>query len=542
MFHTFSSIRFKTLLLVVLVILGSDTLFAQTAGGYGWVGTSLIIAAAVLLLSVIGILTNNFISNEEERFGQRTNTPLLPGFIQGLFQRPMPEYAKGKPSFSFSKGHDIKLKGSATKQLSAPDITRYALQPPNYRGIAPIPKLLVGVGDEVKAGDQVFFDKGNPDIKYVAPVSGEVIEVNRGAKRAITEIVILADKEQQYRELPSIDLSNCTREELVSYLLDTGLWPSIVQRPYDIVADPSAVPSNIFISTFDTAPLAPDNEFVIQGHEAAFQLGLNALSKLTDGKVYLGLNANAKSGSSFEAFDNAECVYFRGAHPSGNVGVQMHHIAPISNNKIAWTAGVQEVINIGYTIHSNAYNADRIIAIAGQMLNAPHYVKTKLGANISELLDTEEITDQRIIAGDPLSGIQKDKNGYVDAHADQLTIIEEGDKYELFGWLLPSLKPSISRTYPNFLFKDMEFKGETNTHGEERAFVVSGQYEQMLPMDIYPQHLMKAILTKDLEKMEGLGIYELSEEDVALCEFACTSKQPLQKILREGLEMMRAQG
>ncbi|MDH3244210.1 MAG: NADH:ubiquinone reductase (Na(+)-transporting) subunit A, partial [Saprospiraceae bacterium] len=356
----------------------------------------------------------------------------------------------------------------------------------------------------------------------------------------------IPDKEQRYRQVPSVDLNTVSREELITFLIDTGAWPFIRQRPYNLVAKPGDVPENIFVSTFDTAPLAPDNDFIIQGQENEWEKGIETLTKLTDGKVYLGLNANGTDApaKAFTNISSAEKVWFSGPHPVGNVGVQIHHIHPVSSTNIAWVLGVQDVIVIGRLFTEGRFNAERLVALTGQGVEDRKYVRVPLGAKISELVKGQELTDaHRIISGDVLSGHKKSKEGYLDFYDDQLTVIDEGKEYEMFGWLLPlKMRPSTSKTYPNFMFPDVEFEVNTNTHGERRAFVVTGQYESMLPMDIYPQHLMKAILTNDYEKMEGLGIHELAEEDIALCEFACTSKQPLQHILRQGLDMMREQG
>ncbi|MCL4113853.1 UNVERIFIED_CONTAM: hypothetical protein GTU68_043603 [Idotea baltica] len=400
-------------------------------------------------------------------------------------------------------------------------------------------------GAEVLAGEPLFFDKKRPSIQYVSPVSGEVVGINRGSKRSIVEVVILADKEQKFKEVAAIDIDTISREELVSFLLENGGWTMLRQRPYDIVPEEDVVPDNIFISTFDTAPLAPDYSVIISGQEAHFQAGVKLLSKLTSGKVHVGLDANGDTAPStaFSTVEFAEKHWFSGPHPSGNVGVQIHHTAPIGKG-LAWICGVQEVITLGKLLTERKFDTSRIVAIGGEGISAPRHVTTKQGAKLSDLLAGEDLGSlQRIISGDVLSGKAKSGDSYLNFYDDQVSVIPEGKEYELFGWLLPSLaKPSVSRTFPGFLFKDMQYDVTTNTHGEERAFVMTGQYEELLPMDIYPQHLMKAILTQDFEKMEGLGIYELSEEDIALCEFACTSKQPLQHILRSGLDIMREQG
>jgi len=410
--------------------------------------------------------------------------------------------------------------------------------------MSPIPKVVVAEGDEVKAGDTLFFDKKRPEIMYASPVSGEVVEVKRGAKRAITEVIILADKEVAYKAVSAPAIDTVSREDLVSFLLESGAWPMINQRPFGIVADQSVTPRDIFVSTFDTAPLALDYSTVIAGNEAAFQAGVDVLGKLTDGAVHLGLDGRgAEPVAAFANVNGAQKHFFAGKHPAGNVGVQIHHAAPIKGSDIVWTLDVQDVITIGKLFTENKFDASRMITVAGAQVAEPKVIKVHQGANIGDLVAGNlKDVKTRIIAGDVFTGKETTVDDFLGFGDDQITVIREGDEYEAFGWLLPiKPRPSISGTFPNFLFPNHEFEGETNTHGEKRAFVVSGQYESVLPMDIYPQHLMKAIMAGDFEKMEGLGINELSEEDIALCEFVCTSKMPLQSILRDGLDMMREQ-
>ncbi|RMF01601.1 MAG: Na(+)-translocating NADH-quinone reductase subunit A [Bacteroidetes bacterium] len=466
--------------------------------------------------------------------------------MRSWFKSPAPDYTEGAPLTILSKGFDINLEGEASGEVQeATGITRYAIQPPNFRGLQPIPKVVPEIGDSVKVGDVIFYDKKMPEIQFVAPVSGELIELNRGAKRAITELVILADKEQQYKQFtpPSLDAPVA---ELRKFLMESGGWSLLRQRPYNIVPAPQDVPRDIFISTFDTAPFAPDNNLIVAGREADFQAGLDVLQRLTEGKVYLGLDARGKEAPA-AAFTQARGVvkhYFKGKHPAGNVGVHIHHIAPVSGTDKVWTLGVQEVITLGKLFTAGIFDTSRVVALAGAELKEPKYVRTYAGAHLGELLKDNLAHDHvRIISGDVLSGEAKSADNYLNFYDDQVSVIEEGDYYELFGWLIPSkLRPSISNTYPNFLFPDLKFRADTNTHGEKRAFVVTNDYEQVMPMDIYPQHLMKAILVNDIERMEGLGIHELVEEDVALCEFVCVSKQPLQQILRQGLDLMQEQG
>jgi len=477
---------------------------------------------------------------------EKDSFSLFPSFNE-LFQPTAPNYTNGAKVVNLKKGYDINLDGEASRVIDDDiPVATFAVKPGNFVGMSPIPKVVVEEGAEVKAGDILLFDKKRPEIKYVAPVSGEVLKINRGAKRSIAEVVILADKEIKYRDLPDFDLDECSRQQLVDYLLDSGAWTMIRQRPFDIIADPKDTPKAIFISTFDSAPLAPDLDFVVEGRGEAFQRGLDALAKLTPGKVHLGLDAGSQEPPStiFTEASGVEFNWFKGPHPSGNVGIHIHHIDPLAANEKIWVLGVQEVITLGSIFTEGRFNAERIVALTGAELKEPRYVATFLGANIENFVkDALQQDHVRYVSGDVLSGTEISGEGFLNYYDDQVTVLEEGDKYELFGWLLPlSPRPSISKTFPNGVFADFKFRANTNTHGEKRAFVVTGQYESMLPMDIYPQHLMKSILVNDYERMEGLGIYELSEEDIALCEFACTSKQPLQKILREGLEMMRDQG
>ena len=528
-----------------------ENLLAQGDSGFSWGSYGLIAAAVVAVLGAVVVVSENLLKVEAKRSGVELNPNkgTSSTSLKRLFRKSLPAYLSGEKVIELDKGYDIPLKGVADEKSKIEDVhtKRYAIQPPNYRGIKPIPKLEIEEGDTVKAGDAVFYDKTHPEIKYVSPVSGEFIELQRGAKRAITNLVFLADTESTtYREIPDFDLDNGSREELKKHLMAYGCWPLINKRPFDVIANPEEDPRDIFISTFSTSPLALDFDFVVEGREKEFQAGLDVLNKLTDGHVFLGLDGR-KDTPPAKAFSSAvgvEKTYFRGPHPAGNVGIQMHHIAPIHTTDVVWTLGVQEVITLGGVFTQNKYIADRVISLAGAGLQNPTYIRTKVGANLNEILeDRLQEGDNRIIVGDVLSGEKKEGDHmYLNAKANQITVIPEGNYYEPFGWLIPNkLRPTVSRTYPNFLIPGLKFNGDTNTHGEKRAFVVTGQYEKLLPMDIYLQHLMKSIMINDFERMEGLGIAELSEEDVALAEFACTSKMPLQKILREGLEYVESQ-
>ncbi|MFN7118101.1 MAG: Na(+)-translocating NADH-quinone reductase subunit A [Saprospiraceae bacterium] len=536
------------LYIAALLLLSNAQVLAQgSTSSNNYLVYGFVAIIAILILGLVVQVSDNLLAIEAKQMGvdkSGANFSIFPR-LNEIFTPNAPEYAADAPVKTLKKGLDILLQGEAPLVIDSNiQANTFAVQPGNFLGMSPIPKLEVEVGKNVLAGDVLFYDKKRPEIKYVAPVSGEIIAVNRGDKRAIKEVVILADKTIKYREIPAFNLETETREALVNFLLDTGAWSLLVQRPFDVVPEPTDIPRDIFITTFDTAPLAPNLSFVVQGREVAFQRGLDLLRKLTPGKVYLGLDARGKEApaTAFTEAQGVEKTWFRGKHPAGNVGVQIHHTAPIKPGDRVWALNVQDVITLGALLTERRFNAERVIALTGVELKKPTYVRTYIGANIADLVKDNLVKDHvRFISGDVLSGKQKAADSFLNFHDDQLTVVEEGDYYEMFGWLIPKFTPTGSKAFPNALFPDIRFKADTNTHGEERAFVMSGQYEAVLPMDIYPMHLMKAILANDFERMEGLGIYELSEEDVALCEFVCTSKQPIQEILREGLNTMYEQ-
>jgi len=532
------------LLLVLLPALG----YAQGASDGSNLLQLLLLGAVVLLIvTVVVMVANSFLSLEARATGAAKPGETFGVIPSGdeLFARDLPEGVNRSDIHFLQRGFNVNLMGEPVDELADKHAATYAVQPPNFVGMSPIPKVVPEIGTTVQAGDVIFYDKKRPEVKYVAPVSGEVIELNRGAKRAIETVVILADKVVSHRkfEVPGVSAS---RQQLIDFMLESGVWPMLRQRPFNVVADPQDVPKGIFISTFDTAPLAPDLDFVVRGQEHDFQAGIDVLARLTPGRVHLGLNAAVTPAAGFRNAVGVEKHYFRGEHPAGNVGVHIHHVDPVAADQLVWTAGVQDVITIGKLFSEGIFDARRIVALSGAEFERPHYVRTYMGAKLADLIEGElhEVeNDVRLISGDVLSGVTKAPDGYLNFYDDQVTTIEEGNYFELFGWLLPiDPRPSLSGTFPNKLFgKNYRYKANTNTHGEKRAFVVTGEYEAVLPMDVLPQHLMKAIMVNDFERMEGLGIYELVEEDIALCEFACTSKQPLQRILRQGLEVMRAQ-
>lgn len=498
----------------------------------------------LIVLFVVYIVADKLIKLSAEKNGVEESPSVIPTAEEVFPESTEFPELKGAKVFKLKQGHDIKIRGRAVKKVSGEyHASTYAVKPKDFTGMIPIPKVMVEKGTEVKAGQHLFFDKRYPRVFYTAPVSGEIVDVLRGEKRSISEVVILADKEIKFKDFGKVDPNTLDKEAITERLLDSGAWPCIKQRPFNLVADPEAEPRDIFISGFNTAPMAANLNFTLKGEVEAFQAGIDALNKLTEGKVYLGLSTKQGVCDTFKKAKNVEKCYFEGQHPAGNVGVQIHHIAPISKGDIVWTVNAQDLVVIGRLFTEGRYNTQKLVAVAGPKVKNPSYIKTYQGANLEALLEDQVSADNvRVISGDVLTGKKVAKNNYLGFSDNLISVIEEGNKYELFGWLLPSYaRPSISPTFPWALFPNEEFEVNTNTHGESRHLVVTGQYESVLPMNIYPVHLLKAIMANDFEQMEGLGIYELVEEDLALCEFVCTSKTNVQEILRQGLDYMHEQ-
>ncbi|MDD4107240.1 MAG: Na(+)-translocating NADH-quinone reductase subunit A [Prolixibacteraceae bacterium] len=432
------------------------------------------------------------------------------------------------------KGLDIKLKGRADKitdSLKTPDFV--AIKPLDFRGTTP--KLKVKPGDKIKAGDALFFDKYNPDVLFTSPAGGVVSAVKRGERRRILEVVVEIDKNAGEVEFVKADPNMLSPEEVKSQLLKSGIWPFIKSRPFGITASVNDKPKAVYISAFDTAPLAPDYDYILEGQTDTFQTGIDALKKLTEGPVYLGVRKN----TVFQEIKNVELRYFSGPHPAGNAGVQIHHVCPVSKGEVVWTVNVQDVLFIGRLFQTGKIDFTRVIALTGSEVKKPQYLKTVVGAPISLITDgnlKKVGYHQRIISGNVLTGEKVGMQDYLGFFDSQVTVIPEGDDYELLGWVTPGLKKfSASRTFFSNLFPEKEYEMNANLHGGERAFVLTGQYEKVVPMDILPVYLLKAILANDIDKMEQLGIYEVIEEDFALCEYVCTSKIKVQDILRSGI-------
>lgn len=438
------------------------------------------------------------------------------------------------------KGLNINLVGEAEKVLLTAQASELiSIRPSDFIGVTP--KLEVKQGDEVKAGTVLFFDKDHPEIKFTSPVSGEVVEIERGDKRKLLSIKILADKELNYENFNSGNVAEMSREQIVENLLKSGAWPFIRQRPFNTIANPTQTPKSIFISGFDSAPLGPDYDFIVHNHGNDFQSGLDVLKKLTKGKVHLNLNADAKPSGVFTNAKGVQINYFSGPHPAGNVGVQIHHIDPLNKGEVVWVCNPQDVLLIGKLFQTGKFDASRIVAVTGSEAPSKKYFKTIMGSSAKSIIGKEIDTHHtRIISGNVLTGKTIQNNDSIGFYDSQLTLIPEGHEPEFLGWIAPGFdKFSLSKTFFSWLTPNKKYNLNTNQHGEERAFVVSGEYEKVLPMDIYPVYLLKAALAQDIEKMESLGIYEVVEEDFALCEYVCTSKIAVQDILRSGLDLVK---
>ena len=493
-------------------------------------------------------------------------------------------------TITIRKGLDIPIDGAAELRLTdARNITDYAVKPPDFVGLTP--RLLVEEGDIVNAGDALFCDKSDERIRFTSPVNGLVKAIVRGEKRKLLEVVVVADE----ISVPALYEIPSTAEGLKALMLRCGLWPMLRQRPFGTVADPDDKPKAIFVSAFDSAPLAPDYDFALQGRETFLTKGIEALAQLTDGMVHVCCKPNqrlakfldcfvprndAKQQSeipcpavsrsrSTEQLNNSQLTthFIKGPHPAGNIGTQIAHIDPINKGEVVWTMNLQDVAVLGELVATGVYHPEKVIAVAGPNIKNPHYYRVKAGACLSEIIkgqllnndyprmDADDAAkENRILSGNILSGTQIAANGFLCAYDDLVSILPEGNYYDFMGWLMPGLrKYSFSRTFLSGLMPKSNFKPigmelphfdnfwqfDTNTHGDERPLVFTGNFERVFPFDIYPTQLIKACIVGDIELMENLGIYEVEPEDFALCEFIDTSKTDIQAIIREALEKLR---
>ncbi len=437
-----------------------------------------------------------------------------------------------------TKGLDIKLKGEAEKVSKDVASEVYAVKPTDFHGI--FPKLMHKEGAEVKAGTLIMYDKYNEHTKVASPVSGEIIEVVRGAKRKLLEIKILADKEIKYEKH---EPKAGNREEVIESLSTGGLWPCIIERPFGTIANPEVTPKSIHISAFNSGPLEADVDYALHGRDKDFQRGVEVLANLPSGKVHLHVHSQKNTSDLFKNITGVEKHTFSGPHPSGLPGTQINMTDPINKGEHVWTVKALHVAMIGKFFNEGIYDAGVVLAVAGSQIQKPAYFKTTMGASIKPLVEgnlngNEDKT--RFVSGNVLTGDRIEKSGFVGFYHDTVTAIPEGDEPQFLGWLAPNLdKFSLSRTFFSWAMPGKRYDLNTNKNGEERAFVVTGQYEQVFPLDVMPQQLIKSMIVDDIEKMEQLGVYEVLPEDFSLCEYVCTSKQPLQEIVRKSLDQAK---
>lgn len=441
------------------------------------------------------------------------------------------------------KGLDIKLVGKAEKVTSTFVMPKLAaIKPEDFHGLTP--KMIVKEGETVKAGDVLFQDKYNDVVKYASPVSGTVKEIVRGEKRRILEVLIECSTDLEFTSKNIGATDSMSGDDVKKTMLDGGLWPFVKQRPLDVVANPKNGPKAIFISGFDSAPLAADMDYLLEGRIEEFQKGIDVVSKLTEGKVHLTLNGKSQMSSALRSIQGVQINTIIGKHPAGNVGTQIHHLDPINKGEFVWTINALDVAIIGRFFATGKFDVRKKIALAGSEMSSPSYVETVIGAEVSSILSDRMVGENvRVISGNVLTGDNVGKDGFLGFYHNQITAIPEGNKMKFAptdGWAVPLgfKKMSNSRLFASALTPNKEFVLDTNTNGEERAFVVTGELERVFPFDILPMQLAKAAITQDIDGMENLGIYEVAPEDFALCEFVCTSKIDIQDEIRQGLDLI----
>ena len=439
---------------------------------------------------------------------------------------------------SIKAGANLNLKGIALTELEVAKMSLdYALNPDDFFGL--IPRMLVKEGDEVSLGQPIFHDKNNESIKIVSPVSGKILEIVRGAKRKILNVIIRKEGDASINfKIPS--LSSISKDNIMELLVESGSLAYIRQRPYNIIAKPDRLPKSIFVSIHSTAPYAADYDFVLKNRMDEFQNGVDVMSKLIGKPINLSISHNCES--DFSILNNVELYKIKGAHPSGNESFQINRIDPLNSGEIIWVIKPEDIANIGSFFMTGIFNPKRTVAVSGDSLKSPKYYDAIIGSPISSLVDSKEIPNSeeyRFINGDPLSGSKVEYSGFLGFYNNTLSVIKEGNQFRMLGWLpfMYNSIPSFSKTSLSWLLGG-EKKVNTNLNGEERAIVVTGEMEKYFPMDIFPMQLIKACMRGDVEKMESLGIYEVIPEDFGLVDFSCTSKIEAQEIVKSGIEIM----
>ena len=443
-------------------------------------------------------------------------------------------------TIKISKGLDIKIDGKAIEKISKIQPSRVIeIIPDHFHGITP--KVTVKEGEAIKAGTPLFYNKNYESMKFVSPVSGSIREIKRGERRKVMSILIDVNSQLEFLKFGVKKTSSLTADEIKSTLLNSGLWVYIKQRPYDTIANPDRTPKAIFISGFDSAPLAPDYEYVMKDKMNDFQAGLDVLSKLTTGKIHIGLKS---ANSIFATAKGVETTIFTGVHPAGNAGVQINKVNPINKGEVVWTINPQDVVIMGRLFSKGVVDMTKTIALTGPEVENPQYFETIAGNSITDIVKgnlKKTSYPLRYVSGNLLTGIQISENGFLTPYTSQISVIDDGgETHELFGWAMPRLnKFSASNMFFTKLLPRKKFKYDARLLGGPRAIIMSGEWDKVFPMDILPEQLIKAMIAKNIDRMENLGAYEVAPEDFALCEFVDTSKLPLQAIVREALDFLK---
>ncbi|MEI5640797.1 MULTISPECIES: Na(+)-translocating NADH-quinone reductase subunit A [unclassified Pseudoalteromonas] len=445
---------------------------------------------------------------------------------------------------NIKKGLDLPIEGAPQQVIhDGPAVKRVAVLGEEFIGMRPT--MHVRVDDQVKKGQVLFEDKKNPGVKFTAPATGVVKEINRGAKRVLQSVVIEVQGDEQitFDKFSAAELSNLDAEKVKEVLIESGQWPALRARPFSRVAEPSAKPNSIFVTATDTNPLAADPAVIIAENVEAFEAGLAVVSRLTEGKVFVCKKAGANVPSS--SLSQVEVHEFSGVHPAGNVGTHIHHLDAVGANKQVWHLGYQDVIAFGQLFLTGEIYTDRVVALAGPRVKNPRLVKTHMGASLTDLVAGElEEGDNRVISGSVLAGkTATGPHAYLGRYHNQVSVLLEGREKELFGWIAPgSDKFSVTRTFISHLAPSRLFKMTTSTGGSKRAMVPIGNYERVMPLDILPTLLLRDLIAGDLDGAISLGALELDEEDLALCTYVCPGKYEYGSILRDCLTTIEKEG
>ena len=443
------------------------------------------------------------------------------------------------------KGHNIRISGSPENEyFSRPKSKTVSIQPNNFRYVKP--KLLVKVGDKVDIGSPIFFDKVQPDIKWASPGGGEIKEIILGDRRSVENIIIELNEEEKsvlHTPVKYQEISSLGKAKVTDQIMEANLWPMIRQRPFNKIADPNDTPMAIFVSGFNSAPLTVNLDFALRYKQSVFQAGLNVLNQLSNGKVHLTFEVDTNC-ETLTAARNVNLHTVNGPHPSGNVGIQIHHINPWKPNEVIWVINAQHVLTIGDLFLKGIYDPSIVATVAGPGVKNPAHIQTRTGASIETfLLDNLNSDDNRIISGDVLTGQETNLNGFLGYYDTTISVVPNSNEREFLGLLKPGNEQSRYSVTNAFISQNKSnFNFTTQQSGSLRPMVPINAWENMLPMDIYPNALYRSILAEDFEEMEGLGLLECDEEDFALCSFVCPSKIDVGSVIRHGLNLMKDDG